>query len=34
MLFYCLKYRKNGQSKNPEVIKAKKTEEECFYQNV
>ena len=33
MLLYCLKCRKNTESKNPKVGR-KKTEEKCFYQNV
>ena len=31
--YYCLKYRKNTESKNSKVAKWKK-EEECFYQTV
>ena len=34
ILFYCLKCRKNIESKNPKVIKAKRKEKQRFYQNV
>ena len=34
MLSYCFKCRKNTESKNPETAKAKKWENQCFYQNV
>ena len=33
MLSYCLKCRKNTESKNPKVVKTKKAEEQCIYQN-
>ena len=33
MLWYCLKCRKNTESKNPKVAR-KKMEGYCFYQNV
>ena len=33
MLSYCLKCRKNTESRNPKVARTEK-EEECFYQNV
>ena len=31
--YYCLKCKKNTESKNPKHAETKK-EEECFYQNV
>ena len=31
-LSYCLKYRKNTESKNPKVVRTKT--EKCFYQNM
>ena len=33
MLSYCLKCRKNTESKNATVVRLK-TEEQCYYQNV
>ena len=33
MLSYCLKCRRNRESKDPKVVR-QKTEEQCFYQNV
>ena len=33
MLSYCLKCRKNAESKNPQVVKTKK-EEQYVYQNL
>ena len=33
MLSYCLKCRKNTESKNPKVVKRKKRKK-CFCQNV
>ena len=33
MLLYCLKCRKNDESKNSKV-EAEKTRKQCFYQNV
>ena len=33
MLLYCLKYRKNTESKNAKFV-SQKTKEWCFHQNV
>ena len=34
MLSYCLKRRKNTESKNSKVVKTKNWKKKCFYQKV
>ena len=34
MLPWCLKWRKNTESKNPKVLKTKNGEKKCFYQDI
>ena len=34
MICYCVKCKKNTESKNFEDLKTKKADEQCFYQSI